>query len=84
MLVFLRKSGIEEQMLLVVVNFEDRDVVSDVNIPAHAFDYLEMKEKKVIATDLLTKEKLAMSLRKDGSVRMEIAARSGRVWKVKM
>lgn len=67
-----------------MTNFEDRDVVTDVNIPAHAFDYLGIKEKKVIGTDLLTKEKLAMSLRKDGSVRMEIKARSGRVWKIKI
>ncbi len=71
------------ELLLVVVNFEDRDVVTDVNIPAHAFEYLNIMEKKVIATDLLTKERLAMSLRKDGSVKMQIAARSGRVWKVK-
>ena len=79
---FLRYAGGE--LLLVVTNFEDRDVVTDVNIPAHAFDYLGIKEKKVIGTDLLTKEKLAMSLRKDGSVRMEIKARSGRVWKIKI
>ena len=79
---FLRYAGGE--LLLVVTNFEDRDVVTDVNIPAHAFDYLGIKEKKVIGTDLLSKEKLAMSLRKDGSVRMEIKARSGRVWKIKI
>ena len=79
---FLRH--VKNELLLVAVNFEDRDVMVDVNIPAHAFDYLEMKEKKVIATDLLTNERLAMSLRKDGSVKMEIAARSGRVWKVRL
>ena len=79
---FLRYA--EGELLLVVTNFEDRDMVTDVNIPAHAFDYLGIKEKKVIGTDLLTKEKLAMSLRKDGSVRMEIKARSGRVWKIKI
>ena len=79
---FLRYA--EGELLLVVTNFEDRDVVTDVNIPAHAFDYLGIKEKKVIGTDLLSKEKLAMSLRKDGSVRMEIKARSGRVWKIKI
>jgi len=79
---FLRHA--EGELLLVVVNFEDRDVVVDVNIPAHAFEYLNMNEKKVIATDLLSKERLAMSLRKDGSVRMDISSRGGRVWKVKM
>lgn len=72
------------ELLLVVTNFEDRDVVVDINIPAHAFDYLGMKEKKVVATDLLTKDLLAMSMRKDGSIKMEIAARSGRVWKMKI
>jgi len=77
---FLRH--VEGELLLVVVNFEDHDVVIDVNIPEHAFDFLEMKEKKVIATDLLTKEKLAMSLRKNGSVKMEIQTRCGRVYKI--
>ncbi len=77
---FLRKA--KNELLLVVVNFEDRDVVIDVNIPAHAFEYLEIKEKKVIATDLLTKEKLAMSLHKDGGIRMDISARGGRVFKI--
>ncbi len=75
---------IQGELLLVVVNFEDRDVVVDVNIPAHAYEYLGFKEKKVIATDLLTNERLAMSLRKDGSVRMDIKARGGRVFKVKV
>ena len=72
------------ELLLVVTNFEDRDVVVDINIPAHAFEYLGLKEKKVVATDLLTKDLLAMSVRKDGSIKMEIAARSGRVWKMKI
>ncbi len=78
---FLRH--VKNELLLVVTNFEDRDVVVNVTIPAHAFDYLKMAEKKVIATDLLSKEKLAMSLRKDGHVRMEIPARGARVYKMK-
>ena len=75
---------VEGELLLVAVNFDDRDVVADIHIPAHAFEYLGMKEKMVIATDLLTRERLAMALHKDRGVRMEIAARSGRVWKVKI
>jgi len=77
---FLRH--VKGELLLVVVNFEERDVVVDVNIPAHAFDYLGLKETKTIATDLLTKQRLAISLRRDGGVRMEIKARNGRVWKI--
>ena len=75
---------VEGELLLVAVNFDDRDVVADIHIPAHAFEYLGMKEKMVIATDLLTRERLAMALHKDRGVRMEIAARSGRVWTVKL
>jgi glycosidase len=75
---------VEGELLLVAVNFDDRDVVADIHIPAHAFEYLGMKEKMVIATDLLTRERLAMALHKDRGVRMEIAARSGRVWKMKL
>ena len=79
---FLRH--VKGELLLVVANFESHDVTIDVNVPSHAFDYLGMKEKKAIAVDLLTKEKLAVSLKKDGPVRMEIKANSARVWKVKL
>ena len=72
------------ELLLVVVNFDSHDVTIDVNIPEHAFDYLNMKEKKAIAVDLLTNEKLAVSLKKDGHVRMEVKADCARVWKVKL
>ena len=79
---FLRH--VKDELLLVVVNFDSADATIDVHIPEHAFDYLQMKEKKAIAVDLLTKEKLAMSLKKDGGIRMEVNANSGRVWKIKL
>ena len=78
---FLRKA--DNDLLLVVANFDDQDVDVDVNLPAHAFDYLKIKECTAMATDLLTKDKLSMMLRPDGAVRMNVGARSGRVWKVK-
>ena len=79
---FLRH--VKDELLLVVVNFDSADATIDVHIPEHAFDYLQMREKKAIAVDLLTKEKLAMSLKKDGGIRMEVNANSGRVWKIKL
>lgn len=79
---FLRKAG--NELLFVVVNFDDRDVEVNVSLPAHAFDYLTMDELTAMATDLLTKEKQSMMLRRDGSVRMQIEARGGRVWKLKV
>jgi glycosidase len=78
---FLRKA--DNDLLLVVANFDDQDVDIDVNLPAHAFDYLKIKECAAMATDLLSKEKLSMMLRPDGAVRMNVGARSARVWKVK-
>ena len=45
---------------------------------------MDMKEKNVIATDLLTKEKLAVRLKRDGYVRMAVPANGGRVWKIKL
>ena len=79
--VFLRKAG--EELLFIAVNFEDYDAEIDVNIPAHAFDYLQMEECTVVAADLLSKEKQTMLLRRDGSVRMKVEARGGRVWKMR-
>ena len=78
---FLRKA--DNDLLLVVANFDDQDVDIDVNLPAHAFDYLKIKECTAMATDLLTKDKQSMMLRPDGAVRMNVGACSGRVWKVK-
>ena len=78
---FLRKA--DNDLLLVVANFDDQDVDIDVNLPAHVFDYLKIKECTAMATDLLSKEKLSMMLRPDGAVRMNVGARSARVWKVK-
>ena len=82
--VFLRKVG--RDLLLVAVNFDDYAVAIDVNIPAHAFDFLKMKEGTYEATDLLTKEKdkNTVTLKRNGSVRMSLDARGGSVLKMKL
>ena len=63
---FLRKAGSE--VLLVAVNFDNQPQMMDVTIPAHAFDYLKLKEKTAQATDLLTGEKHKLSFQRDGAV----------------
>ena len=80
--VFLRKAG--RDLLLVAVNFDDYAVAIDVNIPAHAFDFLKMKEGDYEATDLLTKDKETLTLKRDGSVRLSLDARGGCVLKMKL
>ena len=79
---FTRKAAGE--LLLVAANFDDSEAEINVTLPAHAFDYLSVKEKKVMAVDLLTKERESMMLRPDGQVRMLVPARGVRVWKMKV
>ncbi len=53
---FLRKK--DENVLLIVVNFDDKQVDIDVRIPKEAFEYLKQVEwKKASAEDLLTGKK---------------------------
>ena len=76
---FLRKA--DKEMILVVVNFDDCDRHTEVRIPAHAFDFLKIIEKKATATDLLTGENFDAWLVKDGTIAMTIAKRGARILK---
>ncbi len=78
---FLRKSG--REVVLVVANFEEIPVEVNVTIPAHAFDYLDIKEKNVQAVDLLTGEKTKLMLKRDGVVGLAIAPLSAAILKFK-
>ena len=80
--VFLRKK--DDELLLVVANFEDYAVSVDVTIPAHAFDFLHIPEKSMQATDLLTGRKCKFNLQRDGIVSMQMESRGGCVWKIKL
>ena len=79
---FLRKN--EDEMLFVVVNFDDKDVEIQVRIAPHAMDFLQIPEKKYKAKDLLSDEKQDMILAPDALVPMKIKARNARVLKVKL
>ena len=79
---FLRKAGAE--VLLVVANFDAVPVTVTVNIPAHAFDYLNMKEKNAVATDLLTEQKVRLSLKRDAGVPLVLEAFDAIVLKFKV
>lgn len=49
---FLRKAG--QETLLIVANFSGKPATAGVRIPAHAFDYLNLRPGLRSATDLLT------------------------------
>ena len=78
---FLRKAGTE--VLLVVANFDDNPSTVGVTIPDHAFDYLKLKEKGVVATDLLTGGKFKLQLKRDGAVGFEVPKQGALVLKFK-
>ena len=78
---FLRKAGAE--VLFVVVNFDALPVTTTVTIPAHAFDYLNMKEKNVVAADLLSEWKARLSLKRDAAIPLVLEPYSAVVLKFK-
>lgn len=77
---FLRRS--EKSLLLVVVNFDDVPVETAITLPAHAFDYLGIKENTYAATDLLSDTKTKLTLKRDSAVSVSLMPRSGVVFKV--
>lgn len=76
---FLRKK--EDELLFVVVNFDDRDVDVQVRMAPHAMEFLQIPEGKYKSKDLLSAEKQTIELASDGLVPMTIKARNARVWK---
>ena len=80
---FVRKC--DDEAVLVVVNFSDRDTDCEVNIPRHAFDYLGLEEKTVEAVDLLSEDSATeLRLQADMSVNICVRAYSGRAYKFKV
>jgi glycosidase len=72
----------EETMLLIVVNFDSRNVDVAVKIPKHAFDFfLIAKKKNVVCTDLLSGETIKQNILPDEKIAMHIPAYSGRIYK---
>ena len=79
---FLRKAATD--ILLVVANFDDKDVSVDVNIPQHAFDFLAIPQRNFKANDLLSEESLSGKLSAAEPITMLIPAYGARVWKIKL
>ena len=78
---FLRKAGAE--VLLVVANFDDIPASVNVTIPAHAFEFLGLKEKNAVATNLLTDSQLKITLKRDGAIPLTVDPLSAMVLKFK-
>jgi len=81
---FMRSSGKEH--ILVVANFMDEDVHTQVKIPAHLFEHfgIALKKDTVNAVDLLTGKKESIVFAPDALTALDLPANSGKVLKFKM
>jgi glycosidase len=79
---FLRRY--KRQLLLVVANFDEADADVSICVPAHAFEFLGLREKCYTATDLLgDAPTVELPFTKDGSVRVSVPALGAVVYKLK-
>ena len=78
--VFLRSN--EDDLMIVLANFSDESSDCKVNIPQHAFDYLNLKQGIMEGTDLLNGEKITITLSDTDPLNLSVEAWSGRVIKI--
>jgi len=77
---FLRKA--DNEVILVVVNFSDKDVECGIRLPRHAFDYLDMPETFVRAYNIFSDdEPECFDLKADDLVKVKIKAYDGVAYK---
>ncbi len=78
---FMRKG--KGSVLLVVANFDDTEAAVDVFIPAHAFDFMQLRQKPYAATDLLSGSTTELTLKADATVSIVVPARNAVIYKLK-
>lgn len=73
----------EQELLLIVVNFDEIAVNIAVNLPTHAFDYLSIPQNTACkAIDLLTGKEETISLLPYKATDLSLEAMSGKILKV--
>ena len=78
---FLRKHA--NEVLLILVNFDEMSMHVSVNVPRHAFEYLQMPESENVQTvDLLTGEKETISFTSVKPVAVELPGWGGKILKM--
>ena len=79
---FLRKSG--NQLMLVVVNFDEKEAECQVSIPEHVFGWWQLAEGLFPATDLLSGTKSIVELRPNQAVTVKVPALGGCLVKIQL
>ena len=78
---FMRKK--DNQLMLIVVNFDEKAADCQVNIPEHVFEWWQLPEGHFPATDLLTGEKRIVALSPNHPVGVTVPALGGCLIKIK-
>ena len=76
---FLRSK--DDTVILIVANFSSQELLTDVFIPSHAFDFCKMRESKYMLNDLLSGESIVSEFKRDGVISIKVPAYGGRVYK---
>lgn len=72
----------EQEVLLVVANFENVPVQVNLVVPGHAFDYLRLPARTVHATELLTGNRMIFKFQRDTAIRkMTVPAQGALIFK---
>lgn len=80
---FLRK--FDKELLLIVVNFDEYPANIAINIPSHAFDYLQIPQLETYsAIDLLTDEEEKITFLPYKATETMIKEHSGKILKIKL
>lgn len=80
---FLRKH--QNELLFIVVNFDNISVDVAINIPSHAFDFLQIPQMEAYkAVDLMTGKKETISLLPYKATEVSIGEYSGKILKIKL
>lgn len=78
---FIRKA--EKETLFVVVNFSEERKIAKLNIPDHAFEYLQLPKGMTQAIELQSGEKSTVCLSSKRRLTIDLAPLSGKILKIK-
>ncbi len=78
---FLRADG--DELLVITVNFSDEEANVEINIPAHAFDYLDLRRGNVVATELLTGQESVKTISDTTPFATHIPSHGAVIWKIR-
>jgi hypothetical protein len=76
----MRHAG--DELLLIIANFDDKDVDVRIFLPEHAFSYFKIAETQMQSVqDLLTGEKMPVELKPDSYYSLNLEKNSVKILK---